>query len=78
MSTGIVDSDGSVFISIQDSGVGMSEEKVAEIFNPFFTDKNRGTGLGLAITKNIVEQHHGQISVSSKENEGSTFTITLP
>ncbi len=78
VSTGIMDSDGSVFISIQDSGVGMSEEKVAEIFNPFFTDKNRGTGLGLAITKNIVEQHHGQISVSSKENEGSTFTITLP
>lgn len=78
ISTGITDSDGSVFISIQDSGIGMSEEKAAEIFKPFFTDKNRGTGLGLAITKNIVEQHHGTISVISRENEGSTFTITLP
>lgn len=78
VSTGIVESDGSVFISIQDSGIGMSEEKAAEIFKPFFTDKNRGTGLGLAITKNIVEQHHGTISVTSRENEGSTFTITLP
>lgn len=78
LSTGIVDSDGSVFISIQDSGKGMSEEKAAEIFKPFFTDKNRGTGLGLAITKNIIEQHHGTISVKSRENEGSTFTITLP
>ncbi|MBU1234306.1 MAG: GHKL domain-containing protein [Proteobacteria bacterium] len=78
VNTGIVESDGSVFISIQDSGIGMSEEKAAEIFKPFFTDKNRGTGLGLAITKNIVEQHHGTISVISRENEGSTFTITLP
>lgn len=78
VSTGIVKTDGSVSIAIQDSGVGMSEEKAAEIFKPFFTDKNRGTGLGLAITKNIIEQHHGTISVSSKEDEGSTFTITLP
>jgi len=78
VSTGVQVSDGSVCITIQDSGVGMSEEKNAQIFKPFFTDKNRGTGLGLAITRNIIEQHHGTISVSSKENEGSTFTITLP
>ena len=78
VNTGIVKSDGSVFIAIQDSGIGMTEEKAAEIFKPFFTDKSRGTGLGLAITKNIIEQHHGSISVSSKEDEGSTFTITLP
>jgi len=78
VSTGIQKSDGSVVLKIQDNGIGMSEEKVANIFKPFFTDKNRGTGLGLAITKNIIEQHHGTITVSSKENEGSTFTITLP
>lgn len=78
VSTGIVKSDGSVFIAVRDSGAGMNEEKAAEIFKPFFTDKNRGTGLGLAITKNIIEQHHGTISVSSKEDEGSTFTIILP
>ncbi len=78
VTTGVVRSDGSVFIAIQDSGVGMSEEKKTEIFKPFYTDRNRGTGLGLAITKNIIDQHHGTISVSSKENEGSTFTINLP
>ena len=78
VTTGVVRSDGSIFVAIGDSGVGMSEEKIAEIFKPFYTDRNRGTGLGLAITKNIIDQHHGTISVSSKENEGSTFTITLP
>lgn len=76
--TGIIVSDGSVFIAIQDSGVGISADKITEIFKPFFTDKNRGTGLGLAITKNIIEQHHGTLLVSSKEDEGSIFTITLP
>ncbi|MEA3466681.1 MAG: ATP-binding protein [Thermodesulfobacteriota bacterium] len=76
--SGIVESNGSAYIAIKDNGVGMSEEKEAQIFKPFFTDKNRGTGLGLAITKNIIEQHHGTISVNSKENEGSTFKITLP
>jgi two-component system, NtrC family, sensor histidine kinase HydH len=76
--TGIQKADGSVVISIQDTGVGMSEEKAAQIFKPFFTDKNRGTGLGLAITKNIIDQHHGDISVTSEPGKGSTFTITLP
>ncbi|MEN8199212.1 MAG: ATP-binding protein [Thermodesulfobacteriota bacterium] len=73
----VVPFDGSVNISIHDSGMGMSEETVAEIFKPFFTRKTRGTGLGLAITKNIIEQHHGTLSVASRENEGTTFTITL-
>ena len=76
--TGIKKKDGSIVISIQDSGIGMTEEKAAQIFKPFFTDKNRGTGLGLAITKNIIDQHHGSISVSSELGKGSTFTITLP
>jgi len=76
--TGVVKSDGSVFIAIEDSGPGMNEEKLAQIFKPFFTDKNRGTGLGLAITKNIIDQHHGKISVSSQPGKGATFTITLP
>lgn len=76
--TGITKSDGSIVISIQDSGIGMSEEKLAQIFKPFFTDKNRGTGLGLAITKNIIDQHHGSISVNSEVGKGSTFILTLP
>ena len=76
--TAVVRKDGSVAITISDSGVGMSEETVAKMFKPFFTDKHKGTGLGLAITKNIIEQHHGTITVTSKEGEGTSFTISLP
>jgi len=69
---------GGVKIMIQDTGKGMSAEKAERIFEPFFSDKNRGTGLGLAITRNIIEQHHGTISVESKDGEGTVFTILLP
>lgn len=65
-------------IIITDTGKGMSAEKQEHIFTPFYTDKNRGTGLGLAIVKNIVDSHHGIISVSSMEGEGTSFTIALP
>jgi len=67
-----------VLISICDNGIGISERKIEHIFKPFFTDKHKGTGLGLAITQNIVENHDGQITVQSKENEGTTFRIILP
>lgn len=76
--TSIIKKDGSVAITIRDTGVGMSEETVAKMFKPFFTDKHKGTGLGLAITKNIIEQHHGTITVTSKEGVGTGFTISLP
>ncbi len=76
--TSIVRKDGSIVISITDTGVGMSEETAAKVFKPFFTDKHKGTGLGLAITKNIIDQHHGSIAVVSREGKGTTFTITLP
>jgi signal transduction histidine kinase len=67
-----------VSLAITDTGTGMPAEKLEQIFTPFFTDKNRGTGLGLAITKNIVEQHGGDIAVESEEGVGTTFTVTLP
>lgn len=76
--TYIVRKDGSVAISIGDTGVGMSKEIAAKVFKPFFTNKHKGTGLGLAITKNIIDQHHGTIAVVSEEGKGTTFTITLP
>ena len=76
--TDIVRKDGSVTISISDTGVGMSQKTAAEVFKPFFTNKHKGTGLGLAITKNIIDQHHGTITVVSREGEGTTFTISLP
>lgn len=64
-----------VFLSVADTGTGMSEEMRTQIFQPFVTSKNKGTGLGLAIVKNIIDAHHGIISVSSEEGVGSEFII---
>lgn len=70
-------SGSTIVITVMDTGIGMSEEKIGQIFKPFFTDKHKGTGLGLAITKNIIDSHNGSIKVESVSNEGTTFTITL-
>jgi len=64
--------------SLRDNGEGMSEEKITQIFKPFFTDKSKGTGLGLAITKNIVDSHGAEISVKSELDNGTTFIINIP
>ncbi|NIP28363.1 MAG: histidine kinase, partial [Gammaproteobacteria bacterium] len=52
-------------------------EIIDHIFNPFFTTKTRGTGLGLAISKRIAKEHGGDLTVSSTEGKGSTFTLEL-
>lgn len=70
--------DNSVLIDIEDNGVGMTEETIGRIFDPFYTNKDTGTGLGLAITHGIIEQHDGAISVKSKPGEGTVFIIRLP
>jgi two-component system, NtrC family, sensor histidine kinase HydH len=69
---------GGTELTIRDTGVGMSPEKVEQIFKPFFTDKTKGTGLGLAITKTIIENHGAEIEVQSELGRGTTFTIILP
>jgi signal transduction histidine kinase len=71
------DEKNKVIIMIKDTGIGISKEKLALIFTPFYTDKNRGSGLGLAIAQNIIEEHNGTITVESEEGEGATFIITL-
>lgn len=70
----------SVQILVHDNGKGMTPAETAHIFEPFYTTKGpgQGTGLGLATCHRIVEQHGGEITVSSKVNEGTTFLITLP
>ncbi|HAP54730.1 MAG TPA: hypothetical protein DCQ16_01965 [Spirochaetaceae bacterium] len=65
-------------ISISDTGTGIPEELLTKIFEPYFTTKKNGTGLGLTITFKIIKEHSGDISLESKEGEGSTFTIHLP
>jgi YesN/AraC family two-component response regulator len=65
---------------VSDNGVGIREEDRQRIFQPFFQAEGNkpGTGIGLNIVKNIVDQHHGDISVESELGVGSTFTIVLP
>lgn len=70
--------ENSVRIEIRDSGVGMSKEILAKIFEPLFTTKQEGTGLGLPSCKNIIERHGGSISVKTELGKGTIFTITLP
>ncbi len=72
--------DGSIYISISDTGRGIPEDKIERIFEPFFTTKpaGEGTGLGLNISYNIVEKHNGEIIVQSEKDKGTTFTIQLP
>jgi DNA-binding LacI/PurR family transcriptional regulator/signal transduction histidine kinase len=67
-----------VKLSVADTGVGMSPETQAKIFEPLFTTKAKGIGLGLAVSKNLVELNSGRIEVESIEGQGSTFTIALP
>jgi len=70
--------DGYIKISIVDNGPGIPSEVVKKIFDPFFTTKEKGTGLGLVVSRNIIEDHDGNISVQTKERVGTTVTITLP
>ncbi len=67
-----------VWFQVRDNGMGMSREKVGQIFQPFHTSKAHGTGLGLAITRKLVESHRGRIEVHSQEAVGTTFIVTLP
>ena len=67
-------------ILIQDNGVGIPEELLQRIFDPFYTTKEvgAGTGLGLSISYGIIEQHGGRIEVDSQVKEGANFKIYLP
>ncbi len=73
-----------VLITVEDTGIGISEEKLNKIFNRFFqaddtsTKQYEGTGLGLTIVKEFIELHSGKIRVESKANVGSKFIITIP
>lgn len=70
------DKDEKIFIEIEDTGTGMSEEIIGKVFEPFFTTKGaKGTGLGLNTTKKILENHSADILVDSKVGVGSKFTI---
>lgn len=69
-----------ISIAIVDSGSGITEEDLKHIFEPFYTTKEvgKGTGLGLAVCKGIINEHNGDINISSTPGEGTCVTITIP
>jgi len=67
-----------VAVSIQDNGIGIPEEYLAKIFDPYFTTKEKGSGLGLATSYSIIKNHNGLIDVKSQPGKGTIFTIYLP
>jgi PAS domain S-box-containing protein len=70
--------DESFTVTVQDTGVGIAPENLERVFTPFFTTKAKGQGLGLAVCKRLVEAQGGTITVESKPDHGSTFTVTIP
>jgi len=67
-------------LCVSDTGEGIAPENLSKIFDPFFTTKaeGKGVGLGLAVLYGIVRAHDGEVEVSSRRNEGTSFTVTLP
>lgn len=70
------------FISVSDTGIGIPQENLDKIFDRFFTDssdeREKGSGIGLALAKEIIEDHDGHITVTSRVGVGTTFTVKLP
>jgi len=65
-------------ITVTDTGCGIPPENIQQLFNPFFTTKANGSGLGLSVVHSIVEEHGGEISVTSESGVGTTFNLMLP
>jgi len=72
--------EGQIRIDIQDTGCGITQENMNKLFTPFFTTKAevKGVGLGLAVSYGIIQRHQGKIEVTSKEGEGTIFSIYIP
>ena len=73
-----VKSSGFIEVRISDEGIGIPEENLKQIFEPFYTTRDNGSGLGLSISYKIIEAHDGDISVESQPDKGTTFTVQLP
>jgi two-component system, NtrC family, sensor histidine kinase HydH len=67
-----------IFVDVEDTGTGIPPEHLNEIFNAFFTTKEKGTGLGLAVSLKILNDHNGELLVSSRLGEGTVFSVRLP
>ena len=70
--------ESAIKLIIEDSGIGIPEKDFTQIFDPFFSTKDKGSGLGLSIVYKLIEAHQGEIKVESKEAKGTKFVIFLP
>jgi len=70
--------DGQLLFSVSDTGPGLPDGNVDQIFSAFFTTKSQGSGMGLAISRSIVESHGGRLWATSNDGRGATFHFTLP
>jgi len=65
-------------VAVRDKGVGVSEDRLDKIFQPFYTTKRDGLGMGLSISRSIIEAHGGHLWVRNNADRGATFYFTLP
>jgi signal transduction histidine kinase/ActR/RegA family two-component response regulator len=72
------DNRGAVYIEVQDNGVGIPDDVLSRVFDPFFSTKSKGTGLGLSVSFNIVRAHAGDLTLHSTPGVGTVFTVKLP
>ena len=70
--------EGMVNLAITDNGSGIPTDRLAMVFEPYYSTKDNGTGLGLAISRRIVKEHEGTLTAESVVGSGSTFTVRLP
>jgi len=72
------ENSGFVHIDVADTGIGMDDEQMAKIFEPYYTTKEFGSGLGLTVVYKVIKEHGGEITVNSREGIGTVFTLSLP
>jgi signal transduction histidine kinase len=69
---------GLVRVTVEDTGVGMTDEVLSRAFDPFYTTKPQGTGLGMSVARSVVDLHGGTFSVQSRAGAGTRIEIVLP
>jgi signal transduction histidine kinase len=70
--------DNKVSLIIEDTGIGISQENLSKVFDPFFSTKEAGLGLGLTMTKRVVEEHGGIVDFQTIKGRGSIVTMSFP